>query len=58
LGLLVFFADHLAQSIQVDAIMEAVQRNTLAVIKDGAAPWRPGSSNVAGTGPGALSRLV
>jgi uncharacterized membrane protein len=35
LGLLVFFADHLVHSIQVDAIMEAVQRNTLAVIQDG-----------------------
>ena len=35
LGLLVFFADHLLHSIQVDAIMEAVQRNTLAVIQDG-----------------------
>jgi uncharacterized membrane protein len=35
LGLLVFFADHLLHSIQVDAIMEAVQRNTLAVIEDG-----------------------
>jgi uncharacterized membrane protein len=35
LGLLVFFADHLVHSIQVDAIMESVQRNTLAVIADG-----------------------
>src|SRR6516165_11862258 len=35
LGLLVYFADHLVHSIQVDAIMEAVQRNTLAVIEDG-----------------------
>ena len=35
LGLLVFFADHLLHSIQVDAIMETVQRNTLAVIQDG-----------------------
>jgi uncharacterized membrane protein len=34
LGLLVFFADHLLHSIQVDAIMETVQRNTLAVIGD------------------------
>jgi hypothetical protein len=31
----VFFADHLLHSIQVDAIMETVQRNTLAVIEDG-----------------------
>jgi len=35
LGLLVFFADHLLHSIQVDAIMDTVQRNTLAVIQDG-----------------------
>src|SRR6201993_2365923 len=35
LGLLVYFADHLVHSIQVDAIMETVQRNTLAVIEDG-----------------------
>src|SRR5215470_8055474 len=35
LGLLVYFADHLVHSIQVDAIMESVQRNTLAVIRDG-----------------------
>jgi uncharacterized membrane protein len=35
LGLLVFFADHLVHSIQVDAIMNAVQRNTLAVIRSG-----------------------
>jgi uncharacterized membrane protein len=35
LGLLVFFADHLVHSIQVDAIMEKVQRNTLAVIRGG-----------------------
>src|SRR5215470_4948022 len=35
LGLLVYFADHLVHSIQVDAIMERVQCNTLAVIEDG-----------------------
>ena len=35
LGLLVFFADHLVHSIQVDTIMETVQRKTLAVIEDG-----------------------
>jgi len=35
LGLLVYFADHLVHSIQVDTIMETVQRNTLAVIGDG-----------------------
>jgi uncharacterized membrane protein len=35
LGLLVFFADHLVHSIQVDAIMNVVQRNTVTVIGDG-----------------------
>jgi len=35
LGLLVFFADHLVHSIQVDAIMNVVQRNTVTVIRDG-----------------------
>jgi uncharacterized membrane protein len=35
LGLLVFFADHLVHSIQVDAIMRVVERSTLGVIRDG-----------------------
>jgi uncharacterized membrane protein len=35
LGLLVFFADHLVHSIQVDAIMRVVERRTLGVIRDG-----------------------
>jgi uncharacterized membrane protein len=35
LGLLVYFADHLVHSIQVDAIMSLVERGTLAVIRDG-----------------------
>ncbi len=35
LGLLVFFADHLVHSIQVDAIMNVVQRDTIAVIGEG-----------------------
>ncbi len=35
LGLLVFFADHLVHSIQVDAIMSVVERNTVRVIRDG-----------------------
>jgi len=35
LGLLVFFADHLVHSLQVDAIMSVVQRSTVAVIRDG-----------------------
>lgn len=34
LALLVFFADHLAHSIQVDHIMRVVQRNTLPVIRN------------------------
>ncbi len=42
LGLLVFFADHLVHSIQVDAIMETVQRSTLAVIRDGLLTGDPG----------------
>ena len=37
LGLLVFFADHLVHSIQVDAIMNVVQRNTVLVIQGRAA---------------------
>ena len=35
LGLLVFFADHLVHSIQVDTIMNSVQRNTVTVIEHG-----------------------
>ena len=50
LGLLVFFADHLLHSIQVDAIMEAVQRNTLAVIEDGLLDRRPGGTGDTGLG--------
>jgi hypothetical protein len=34
LALLVFFADHLAESIQVDHIMRVVERTTLPVIRD------------------------
>ena len=34
LALLVFFADHLAHSLQVDHIMRVVERNTLQVIRD------------------------
>ena len=34
LALLVFFADHLAHSIQVDRIMQQVERNTLPVIRE------------------------
>jgi uncharacterized membrane protein len=35
LGLLVFFADHLGHSIQVDTIMNKVQRTTVRVIEHG-----------------------
>ena len=35
LGLLVFFADHLVHSIQVDTIMSTVESSTLGVIRDG-----------------------
>jgi uncharacterized membrane protein len=35
LGLLVFFADHIVHSIQVDTIMDGVQRSTVAVIESG-----------------------
>jgi uncharacterized membrane protein len=35
LTLLVFFADHLAHSIQVDSVMRVIQRNTLPVIRAG-----------------------
>src|SRR5215510_6736973 len=35
LGLLVFFADHLVHSIQVDAIMRVAERNSIAVIREG-----------------------
>jgi uncharacterized membrane protein len=38
LGLLVYFADHLVHSIQVDAIMRVVERGTLGVIRDGLFP--------------------
>src|SRR5215470_11099141 len=38
LGLLVYFADHLVHSLQVDAIMRVVERSTLAVIRDGLLP--------------------
>jgi uncharacterized membrane protein len=35
LGMLVFFADHLGHSIQIESIMAVVERNTLAVIRGG-----------------------
>ena len=38
LGLLVYFADHLVHSLQVDAIMRVVERSTLGVIRDGLFP--------------------
>jgi uncharacterized membrane protein len=35
LALLVYFADHLAHSIQIEGIMSVVERNALPVIRDG-----------------------
>jgi uncharacterized membrane protein len=40
LGLLVYFAHHLTHSIQIDSIMDVVQRNALTAIVDGL-PSRP-----------------
>jgi uncharacterized membrane protein len=37
LGMVVYFADHLSHSIQIDAIMLRVQRNALATIRSAAA---------------------
>ena len=51
LGLLVFFADHLVHSIQVDAIMKVVQRNTITVIRDG---LLAGSEDAPVAPPGAM----
>jgi uncharacterized membrane protein len=46
LGLLVYFADHLVHSLQVDAIMRVVERGTLAVIRDGLLPGTPDAPEV------------
>jgi len=46
LGLLVYFADHLVHSLQVDAIMRVVERGTLAVIADGLLPGAPDAPEV------------
>ena len=45
LSLLVFFADHLAHSIQVDTIMRVVERNTIAAVRAGSSTSdaRPGA---------------
>jgi uncharacterized membrane protein len=56
LGLLVYFADHLVHSIQVDAIMEAVQCNTLAVIEDGLLPGGQDAPEVPGWAVPVMSR--
>src|SRR5262245_62140950 len=48
LGLLVYFADHLVHSIQVDAIMRVAERGTLAVIRDGLLPGAPDAPEVPG----------
>ena len=50
LGLLVFFADHFVHSIQVDAIMNGVQRNTLAVIEGGLLAGGEDTPDSAGVG--------
>ena len=50
LGLLVFFADHLVHSLQVDAIMRVVERGTLAVIRDGLFPGAHDAPEVAANG--------
>jgi uncharacterized membrane protein len=55
LGLLVYFADHLVHSIQVDAIMNAVQRNTVAVIEDG---LLAGGADVPEVPPGAMAIAI
>jgi uncharacterized membrane protein len=52
LGVLVFFADHLAHSIQIDSIMGVVVRSTVKVIDEGL----PGE--VGGTAPKAPERAV
>jgi uncharacterized membrane protein len=46
LGLLVYFADHLVHSLQVDAIMRVVERGTLSVIRDGLLPGAPDAPEV------------
>jgi uncharacterized membrane protein len=46
LGLLVYFADHLVHSLQVDAVMRVVERGTLAVIADGLLPGAPDAPEV------------
>ncbi len=56
LGLLVFFADHLVHSIQVDAIMNGVQRNTLTVIRDGLLTGAPDAPEVPGGATAITSR--
>jgi uncharacterized membrane protein len=46
LALLVFFADHLAHSLQVDAIMRVAERSTLRVIRSGLSGWGPPAPEV------------
>jgi uncharacterized membrane protein len=48
LALLVFFADHLAHSLQVDAIMRVAERSTLRVIRYGLSGCGPPVSEVPG----------
>lgn len=46
LALLVYYADHLAHSLQVEAIMSVVERNSLAVIHGGLLEGGPPPSSV------------
>jgi hypothetical protein len=55
LGLLVFFADHLVHSIQVDAIMSVVERNTVGVIREG---LFGGREDPVGAGVGRADRVA
>jgi uncharacterized membrane protein len=56
LGLLVFFADHLVHSIQVDAIMHVVQRNTVTVIRDRLLPGSQDAPEVPAGATAIISR--
>jgi uncharacterized membrane protein len=46
LGLLVYFADHLTHSIQIEGIMSVVERNALAVVRDGLLEGGPAAEPV------------
>jgi hypothetical protein len=58
-GILVYFADHLVHSIQIDPIMSRVQRGTVAVINDGLSGGGGDASEVPGWAvPVASPRIV